>query len=69
MVHEEVRAPLRHYLLETYDIDLLDETTLKCIDEQMSKLGGVTSISYIHISKKLEEKRMLRGPRENDIQI
>ncbi|KAM6563278.1 hypothetical protein CsatB_023276 [Cannabis sativa] len=37
MVPEEVRAQLRHYLLETYDIDLLDETTVKCIDEQMRK--------------------------------
>ncbi|KAF4360553.1 hypothetical protein F8388_017803 [Cannabis sativa] len=37
VVPEEIRAPLRHYLLETYDIDLLDETTIKCIDEQMRK--------------------------------
>ncbi|XP_062094056.1 uncharacterized protein LOC133800099 [Humulus lupulus] len=37
MVPEDVRAPLRHYLLEHFDINLNDETTKKCIDEQMRK--------------------------------
>ncbi|XP_062079390.1 uncharacterized protein LOC133783775 isoform X2 [Humulus lupulus] len=37
LVPEEVRAPLRQYLLESFDINLCDKTTLKCIDEQMRK--------------------------------
>ncbi|XP_062078591.1 uncharacterized protein LOC133783073 [Humulus lupulus] len=37
MVPEDVRAPLRHYLSEHFDINLNDETTKKCIDEQMRK--------------------------------
>ncbi|KAK1366022.1 hypothetical protein POM88_041583 [Heracleum sosnowskyi] len=37
LVPEEVRAPLRSYLLENFDIDLSDETTRECIDDQMRK--------------------------------
>ncbi|KAF4363470.1 hypothetical protein F8388_016598 [Cannabis sativa] len=37
MVPEEVRAPLRHHLLKYFDINLSDETTKKCIDDQMRK--------------------------------
>ncbi|PON35318.1 hypothetical protein TorRG33x02_351520 [Trema orientale] len=36
-VPEEVRAPLRHYLLETFDIDLQDKLTRKVIDEQIRR--------------------------------
>ncbi|XP_063944594.1 uncharacterized protein LOC108203730 [Daucus carota subsp. sativus] len=37
LVPEEVRAPLRCYLQENFDIDLRDKTTKLCIDEQMRK--------------------------------
>ncbi|PON70784.1 hypothetical protein PanWU01x14_078100 [Parasponia andersonii] len=37
LVPEDERAPLRQYLLENFDINLRNETTLKCIDEQMRK--------------------------------
>lgn len=37
LVPEAVRAPLRHYLLENFDINLSDTTTIKCIDDQMRK--------------------------------
>lgn len=37
LVPEEVRAPLRIYLLENFDIDLRDKTTILCIDDQMKK--------------------------------
>ncbi|XP_074341524.1 uncharacterized protein LOC141678959 [Apium graveolens] len=35
LVPEHVRAPLRSYLQENFDIGLHDETTKLCIDEQM----------------------------------
>ncbi|XP_074323660.1 uncharacterized protein LOC141660568 [Apium graveolens] len=37
LVPEAVRAPLRHYLLENFDINLSDMTTIKCIDDQMRR--------------------------------
>ncbi|XP_074330258.1 uncharacterized protein LOC141667607 [Apium graveolens] len=37
LVPQEVRAPLRNYLLENFDIDLQDKTTILCIDDQMRK--------------------------------
>ncbi|PON95857.1 hypothetical protein TorRG33x02_083800 [Trema orientale] len=37
LVPEDERAPLREYLLENFDINLRNKTTLKCIDEQMRK--------------------------------
>ncbi|PON49270.1 hypothetical protein PanWU01x14_231450 [Parasponia andersonii] len=37
LVPEDERAPLQQYLLEDFDINLHNETTLKYIDEQMRK--------------------------------
>lgn len=48
LVPEAVRAPLRHYLLENFDINLCDETTIKCIDIQMNKAWKGHKYKFFH---------------------
>ncbi|WOH00526.1 hypothetical protein DCAR_0519892 [Daucus carota subsp. sativus] len=59
LVPEEVRAPLRSYLLiiflrqlitcENFDINLSDETTKECIDDQMRKAWKGFKYKLLHL--------------------
>ncbi|KAK1360626.1 hypothetical protein POM88_045100 [Heracleum sosnowskyi] len=70
LVPEEVRAPLRNYLLENFDIDLRDKTTILCIDDQMRKAWRTHKYklhSYFKCIGGLKNVEMAKKKRHSDL--
>ncbi|KAK1357569.1 hypothetical protein POM88_050825 [Heracleum sosnowskyi] len=70
LVPEEVRAPLRNYLLENFDIDLRDKTTILCIDDQMRKAWRTHKYklhSYFKSIRGIKNVEMAKKKRHSDL--